>query len=336
MNRETKIGLVTGLTLIVLVGALLSSYLGRSRRAIAVASNSALGRSLRNRLLSPTGIAAVPQVSAPAAGPAGQRDSNSRLFTATAPPSFTPVVVRLPIRDLSSSQLRHAPLLTATSTPTTTAAVTPIPMAPTPGHSALVGVPRVPANHSLQGLVVSAANPQLSNRPVYSPTLSRPSPSAGATLYTIKRGDTLDRIAWRFYHNAGPVAIKRIVQANHGKISSARSVIRIGETLRIPVPMARRIHMARLRANSRAPTFRGLPHRVYSMARVIPDGNARAPKASAGTVIYRVRRGDTLFGIARRFLGAGSPANIRRLMKANHLHNAEKIYPGMILHIARH
>ncbi len=336
MNRETKIGLVTGLTLIVLVGALLSSYLGRSRRAIAVASNSALGRSLRNRLLSPTGIAAVPPVSAPANGPAGQRDSSSRLFAATTPASLPPAVVRLPIRDLSSSPLRQAPLLTATSTPTTAAAVTPIPMAPTPGHVALVGDPRLLANHSFQSLVVPVAHRQLSNRPAYSPRVSRPFPSAGDTLYTIRRGDTLDRIAWRFYHDAGPAAIKRIVQANHGKLSSARSVIRIGETLRIPVPMARGIHVAPRRANSRAPAVGGLPQRVYSPARVIPNSNTKASKASAGAVIYRVQRGDTLFAIARRFLGAGSPANIRRLMKANHLHHAGKIYPGMILRIARH
>jgi hypothetical protein len=32
MNRETKIGLVTGVTLIVLIGAMLSSYLSAPRK----------------------------------------------------------------------------------------------------------------------------------------------------------------------------------------------------------------------------------------------------------------------------------------------------------------
>ena len=48
---------------------------------------------------------------------------------------------------------------------------------------------------------------------------------------------------------------------------------------------------------------------------------------------YRVKSGDTLWGIAQKTMGAGTDANVHRIMALNHIRNARTIAVGQTLKI---
>lgn len=97
------------------------------------------------------------------------------------------------------------------------------------------------------------------------------------TFHTVKRGETLSTIARR--HR---VSLAELRQANE---LTARSRIRPNQTLMIP--------------QRPAP---GLPTAITRTASAAPASPVAAPPSSPGSdATYRVQRGDTLYGIARRF-----------------------------------
>ncbi len=118
------------------------------------------------------------------------------------------------------------------------------------------------------------------------------------TWYRVRRGDSLYRISRRF-----GVPIRAIMQANN--LRSTR--IRPGQRLLIP------LSYSYSRAKKRA---------SRTLTRL-----ARAKKK--GALIYTVRRGDTLYGIARRF-----GVSVRRLKRWNGLRR-NLIRPGQRLIIYR-
>ncbi|MGC8560287.1 MAG: LysM peptidoglycan-binding domain-containing protein [Phycisphaerae bacterium] len=218
MNRETKVGLITGLAIIVMVGMLLSSYLNRQSSSIKVASLSNLGSKLRQTLLHPISDQTIPMPKVSPAGvqaaPAGAAASTASLSGAT-PAAYTP--------SSASGTATVVSMPGYTSTPLVT-----FPTAPSP-HLAPVS-----QNTNLQ--IQNAEQTQTTS-------------PKGDTTYTVAANDTLTRIAWHFYHDSGPVAIERIVRANPGKLTSPSSMLRIGEKLDIP-PAAGRVTMPSLMAVS--------------------------------------------------------------------------------------
>jgi membrane-bound lytic murein transglycosylase D len=97
------------------------------------------------------------------------------------------------------------------------------------------------------------------------------------TFHTVKRGETLSTIARR--HR---VSLAELRQANE---LTARSRIRPNQTLMIPQRQAQ-----------------GLPTAITRTASAAPAPPVAAPLSSPGSdTTYRVQRGDTLYGIARRF-----------------------------------
>jgi membrane-bound lytic murein transglycosylase D len=96
-------------------------------------------------------------------------------------------------------------------------------------------------------------------------------------FHTVKRGETLAAIARR--HR---VSLAELRQAND---LTTRSRVRVNQTLMIPQRPAQ-----------------GLPTAIARTAAAAPARAAAAPRPPAGgATTYRVQRGDTLFGIARRF-----------------------------------
>lgn len=169
-------------------------------------------------------------------------------------------------------------------------------------------------------------------------------PTTGAT-YTVRAGDTLYSIARR--HNT---TVSRIASANN--ISNV-NLIRVGQVLRIPGTSS-------TPAPTPAPTTRTYTVRagdtLYSIARRygttvsriaaannisnvnlirvgqvlrIPGTSSTPAPAPTPTVrTYTVRRGDTLYSIARRY-----NTTVSRLASANNIRNVNLIRVGQVLRI---
>ena len=288
MNKETKIGLVTGVTLIVLIGAMLSSYLSAPRDRIGDLALAGQGRNLRNQISNPVGIAQVPIPQNATMNP-----------VQLTPQAMAPVSTRY-------NQVTQLPYGSATAPTTSAESLTPAAAMVTPR-----AVPVVAAQKPVPSVAVVAATV---------PT------SARTATYIVRPGDTLGKIAWHFYHDSGPVAVRRIVHANASKLSSAAATIRVGEALTIP-PAAQQagtshVHLLTMAAQSTGNSY----GTKYSTQRVAP--------ASDGSVhTYRVESGDTLWGIARKTMGAGTEANVHRIMVLNHIRDARTIAVGQVLKI---
>jgi membrane-bound lytic murein transglycosylase D len=129
--------------------------------------------------------------------------------------------------------------------------------------------------------------------------------------YSVKRGDTLSTIARK-------LRVSRIdlAEANH---LSTRSKVRVGQALVIP-----RAPATLLASNTKP----AAPVTVASraIAGTAPVADARAPDAR--TVTHRVRRGDTLFGIARLY-----DTTVEQIKSLNRL-RSNVITPGDRLKIA--
>jgi len=278
MNRETKVGLITGLAIIVMVGMLLSSYLNHQSSSIKLANLSNLGSKLRHSLLHPVSDQTIP------------------------PPSVAPKGAALANASPPSTQQPNAVTLAA-YTPATTRSTAVISM---PGYTSTAFpstvTPRLAAAPQTNAIQVQNA--------MQSQTTSQ---KRGQTIYTVIANDTLTRIAQRFYHDGGPVAIERIIRANPGKLSGIKSVLRIGEKLRIPP------------ANNQAS--------IPQMMAVTTSGTGSNAGKRAGGMTYRVKPGDTLYGIAALTLGAATRHNIDAIKKANGISNDRDLRVGEKLHI---
>jgi membrane-bound lytic murein transglycosylase D len=102
--------------------------------------------------------------------------------------------------------------------------------------------------------------------------------------HTVKRGESLATIARKLR-----VSRLDLAEANH---ISVRSRLRAGQKLVIP-----RAPATLLTSNTQYSAPTAVASREFSGSVPVPD----TPKAAPRTVTYRVKRGDTLFGIARAF-----------------------------------
>jgi|GEM_PF-3299208 len=297
MNRETKIGLITGVTLIVLIGAMLSSYLSAPHDKIGDLSIAGLGSTLRSQISNPVGIAQVP---IPQNAPIRQPQP---AVAAPLPPTAVPSAVAVSTQYNQTTQLPYGSANTS-NTPSTAVVQTAATVTPEV-------VPVVVARQPAAVVTADAANAVVSSQ---------------AATYTVRPGDTLGKIAWHFYHDAGPVALRRIVDANRAKLGSAKAMIRVGETLNIPAA-SQGTGSSHVQLMTMAAQSAGNSYSTNSS----PRHAAAANHSSVRT--YRVKSGDTLWGIAQKTMGAGTDANVHRIMVLNHIRNARTIAVGQTLKI---
>ena len=125
--------------------------------------------------------------------------------------------------------------------------------------------------------------------------------------HKVRRGQTLSHIAAAY-----GVSVRALMRANGLR---NRNHVRVGQRLRLPLPAARPVKVA-LRTESTA----AAPDRTE---RAVVRGERRRPET------YRVRRGDTLSGIAKR-LGIDQKA----LMAWNGITHADRIVAGQLLRIS--
>ena len=289
MNRETKFGLITGLLLIVAIGMLISRYL--SSRATPTIQTPAL-RSLGGNFRR--------QIISPAGTaviPTALQSNSNGPNTTTAPSALAE---ELP----TASQFHAGTALSATQ---------PSVVVGTLGHASA----SVPATGTPVAAVTNVSTPI----PNVNPRTS--------TQYTVKAGDTLWHIAHKFYHQAGPAQLARIIHANPGKLSSTKSMLQIGETLTIPATSASgQIHLTQMAAIS----VGSVPVPTATTNLSSPP-TARQKTTRTRVVTYKIRPGDTLYSIARRILGAGSHAAIAQIMRENHIHSPRDLRVGRVLRI---
>jgi len=137
--------------------------------------------------------------------------------------------------------------------------------------------------------------------------LASASPNELVTLksHTVRRGESLSTIARKLR-----VSIADLAEANN---MSRRAKLRIGQELVIP-----RAPATLLASNTRRTTPTHVASRAISGQADVPDTRAQAPR----TVTYRVKRGDTLFGIAQLF-----DTTVARIKSLNRL-SSNRITPG--------
>jgi nucleoid-associated protein YgaU len=133
------------------------------------------------------------------------------------------------------------------------------------------------------------------------PTEPQPKTAPAPQTHVIRKGETLEAIAIRYYGTRD--GIQWIVQAN--RLDNPN---RIFEKQKLIIPAAKEITTA--------------------------PGAAAAPAKAAGTIPsrYVVKEGDgNLYAICRRLYGArGEGARVARIMELNHLWSAE-VKPGTVL-----
>ncbi len=164
------------------------------------------------------------------------------------------------------------------------------------------------------------------------------------TQYRVRSGDTLSGIARRF-----GTSVAALQSANRlGK----RTTLRVGQVLQIPGSLTRLASRpapspaapapAKASATAASPGTtvvaetgeaagaQALPSVASPTSAAIPQA-VEAPAAATKAPLYHiVKRGDTLFSIARRY-----GVSVRALMVTNGLKTAHRIYPGQRLSIAR-
>lgn len=149
------------------------------------------------------------------------------------------------------------------------------------------------------------------------------------TWYTVKKGESLATIARKLR-----VSRLDLAEANH---LSTRSKVRVGQSLVVP-----RAPATLLATNSRPAAPTQVASRAIAGPAPMADGDdtpsptvKAAPKpqpvtkvASAKTITYRVKSGDTLFGIAKLF-----DTTVAKIKSLNRL-RSNRIQPGTRLKIA--
>ena len=172
-------------------------------------------------------------------------------------------------------------------------------------------------------------------------------PSAPIRIHVVRYGESLCKIAGRYYGNQG--LYKRIFEANRDKLPDAATVI-VGQKLLIPS----------LLEKLTAPHGRGVSAVRDVAARGATDGASRrlstggyekltikqlqrrlgvSDKAGVKTRkafrIHTVRRGDTLSEIALKYLGSQKRSAVRRIFEANKdtLSSPDEVFIGMKLKI---
>ncbi len=140
------------------------------------------------------------------------------------------------------------------------------------------------------------------------PSDSRPRQyTAKNSIYEVRAGDTMWDIARAFGTTVD--ALRRINYIERG------SRIYVGQKLKIPAGATTLADKNNIDSKSSSTTYAGA------------EGDASAPNASgSGTTKYKVRRGDTLWDIARKF-----GTTTARLRSLNRLGRSSRIYPGQVL-----
>ncbi len=326
MTREAKIGMLTGLGVIVLIGVLLSEYLGDKNTAPATAAGATgqmaplpVGSDYRHQLMSPIGVP-TPAGGGQRTQLAGGGEVVSTIATSNSgglPPAMLAV-------DTTISGPRM-------SDPVSPVAAGPSLMDPRSDG----GPPILTLSDTVQVKATDASVRGASAVPV--------------TTYTIVAGDTLAKIARKYYTSAKPADVQRIVAANPAILKDATTMLVVGKKLVIPdVPAPTPAPVAVAPVAPPAPktdpgviplpggtgtdlAARGVIQPPTTIAQVTAP-KADAPKAEAPKpATYVVQSGDTLEKIARKIAPTKIPDTVQKLTSLNAIKDPTRLQVGQTL-----
>jgi nucleoid-associated protein YgaU len=333
MTKEAKIGMLTGLGVIVLIGVLLSEYLGDKN---SVASNVATGRmaplnvgaDYRGQITNPVGV--------PAMAPAGSVVQYMAGTEIAAPVGHDSV----PGGALAAD---------SAALPADPVAINPV--KPIEGGPVL-------ADARMDGPPVFGVK----DRATLAVKLQDP-PKPAAVTHTVVAGDTLAKIARQYYGSAKNSDVQKIVAANPGVLKDAATMLVVNKKLVIPgiAPPTPAVPGS----IGPTPSPKGPPAMaadsadgviVYkpssSMTEVVPptgvaaaksdaakSGDSRADIAKADASkdaasarkTYVVQSGDTLEKIARKFAPTKTGEMVQKLMSLNGIKDPTRLQAGASL-----
>jgi nucleoid-associated protein YgaU len=139
-------------------------------------------------------------------------------------------------------------------------------------------------------------------------------PAATMTTYTVRKGDSLSRIAQRTYGTCHPRVLTLLTDVND-QVRRRNGNIWVGEEILLPD----RDSVLAYRAADDGKARRALREAVVAAAQTDRAG-------TAGYEWYTIRRNDTLVSIARRRLD--DPERWREILELNQSLKPHKIFPG--------
>lgn len=339
MTREAKIGMLTGLGVIVLVGALLSEYLGgpanQMQSASAMPDLSSEYRAVQQRPVGSAGVRTqggeVPdRVSMlPGGGELPAAFNGERAHVRE-----TPVTVISP--PIMPEAMPPGPEVAMTRTDGPTVDITPVRSS---DPSPMIFVTPADARR-----MVPLERSDVASRVDVGGIASAPE----GKLVEIVKGDTLERLARKHYGSGSRANIERIVKANPSILKDVSTPLVIGKKLMLPLAPGMAATAAPAPTAPRAVAGGSGAVPMPRATIVAPGAGDRREAASAapapatrpGTAVeapkvatYTVVKGDTLERIARKLMGTASRDAVQKLMTVNGIKDPTALRIGTVLRI---
>ena len=305
MTREAKIGMLTGLGVILLIGVLLSNYLGTGSGPGPAARMASLpiGGGYRQQMMQPVvAPGMLPVAPSNGSGAAVTFAMDNETGSAMVPTAY------------ASNTAESVPA----SGPTMSRAVTPIAAGPAPvGEPAAGSLPTI----ALVDVHVPAAT--LAGADAVPKAVKA---ATANTTYLIASGDTLMKIARKFYGSEATTSdVQRIVAANPSALKDANTMLVIGKKLVIAnvpvasVPNASKRTQPEIASKPDAPAMISLPGSPDAKAKGMLGATPTAlnAKKESAPKTYVVQAGDTLEKIARKFAPSNSTQLVVKLKRAS-------------------
>jgi len=290
MNKQTKIGLLAGLTFIILFGVILNNKapdVPTRPETVLTARPSAPG-------------GAIPLRELPLVPPPANQDPLARASDPSSGPSKTP-------QQGYGSPVAE-PLPTLGQIPLSPSAELP----ESPGRAETSSEAASAARPALTPAVGISEPPAVAPQPVQSPRAAR------TTVYVVKPGDNLTKIARTIYGKATRRNIEAIFAANRDKMPSKDRLL-VGMKLRIPKPLESPKKPESSTRKRQEPSPRAAENLLKTgKFERAPDlkpartGQARPKANSSGRTgspspeslpRYQIQKGDNWYKLAKRFLG---------------------------------
>ncbi len=277
MNKETKVGLLVGLSFIVLFGVILSNQ--------------------------------APDIAAPPEKPMLASHQPPRagiqIVRELEPTPLPPELLAVPGAALAEASGMPAPQLPLRLDGEPAWLDTSASDASSPQSQLAAPAPQMPASPAPQMVAADLAN---------GPEVVSDQTAADGTrtiVYVVRKGDTLSRIAREVYGRASMTEINELYQANKDLMPDKRT-LQVGWEIQVPVEANRKIESLLASGHfEMADSAEALP--AAATASAVGASTGQAPRVVQPAAVdrsqldrYQVRKGDTWYKLAGRFMGNSS------------------------------